>query len=114
MENLVQELRQELRNKRPMTANGYDGGGGSGSGAAWEDEKIEMEVRLQKAQARIDAMQNEMTSGTTLYAKEIAKLKLLVSVSNIFQGLKQGDIGERIIDRDHVRRHLQQVTFRLF
>jgi hypothetical protein len=71
MENLVQELRQELRNKRPMTANGNDGN--------WEDERIEMEVKMQKAQARIDAMQNEMTSSATLFAKEIAKLKLLLA-----------------------------------
>ena len=41
MENLVQELRQELRNKRPMTANGNNDG--------WEDEKVAMEVRLHKA-----------------------------------------------------------------
>ncbi len=39
MENLVQELRQELRNKRPMTANGNND---------WEDEKIAMEVNIQK------------------------------------------------------------------
>ena len=45
MENLVQELRQELRNKRPMTANGASND--------WEDEKIEMEVNIQKSQARI-------------------------------------------------------------
>lgn len=37
MENLVQELRQELRNKRPMTANGNND---------WEDEKIAMEVNI--------------------------------------------------------------------
>ena len=72
LENLVQELRVELKNKRPMTAHGN---------GDWEDEKIEMEVRLQKAQARIDAMQNEMTSSAALFAKEISKLKLIIAVS---------------------------------
>lgn len=70
MENLVQELRQELRNKRPMTANGNND---------WEDEKIEMEVYIQKSNARINAMQNELTASATMYAKEIAKLKLLLA-----------------------------------
>ena len=46
LESLVAELREELKNKRPQTAGAND----------WEDEKIDYEVRLQKAQARIDAM----------------------------------------------------------
>jgi hypothetical protein len=36
LEGLVNELREELRNKRPQTAGHAD----------WEDEKIELEVRL--------------------------------------------------------------------
>jgi hypothetical protein len=36
LENLVQELRDELRNKRPQTAGHND----------WEDDKIELEVKL--------------------------------------------------------------------
>ena len=36
LESLVAELREELRNKRPQTAGATD----------WEDEKIELEVRL--------------------------------------------------------------------
>ena len=46
LESLVAELREELKNKRPQTAGAAD----------WEDEKIELEVRLQKAQARVDAI----------------------------------------------------------
>ena len=71
LESLVAELREELRNKRPQTAGNTD----------WEDEKIEYEVRLQKAQARVDAMQNEMSSSASLYAKQIAQLKLIIAVS---------------------------------
>ena len=71
LESLVAELREELKNKRPQTAGSTD----------WEDEKIEYEVRLQKAQARVDAMQNEMNSSAAVYAKQIAQLKLIISVS---------------------------------
>jgi hypothetical protein len=39
LESLVAELREELKNKRPQTAGQTD----------WEDEKIDLEVRLQKA-----------------------------------------------------------------
>lgn len=62
LESLVAELREELKNKRPQTAGTTD----------WEDEKIDFEVRLQKAQARVDAMQNEMSSSAAIYAKQIA------------------------------------------
>ena len=71
LESLVAELREELKNKRPQTAGATD----------WEDEKIEYEVRLQKAQARVDAMQNEMNSTAAVYAKQIAQLKLIIAVS---------------------------------
>jgi len=58
MESLVAELREELKNKRPQTAGQHD----------WEDEKIDYEVRLMKAQARVDAMQNELTSSASMFA----------------------------------------------
>lgn len=57
LENLVSELRSELRNKRPQT-------GGGAQTLDWEDERINLEMQLQKAQARIDALQNELTSTT--------------------------------------------------
>lgn len=69
MESLVAELREELKNKRPQTAGQHD----------WEDEKIDLEVRIQKSQARVDAMQQEMTMNAAKYAKEITKLKLIIS-----------------------------------
>ncbi len=69
LESLVSELREELKNKRPQTAGQHD----------WEDEKIDFEVRLQKGQARVDAMQQEMTECAGMYAKEISKLKLILA-----------------------------------
>ena len=62
LNNLVAELRDELKNKRPQTAGHHD----------WEDEKIELEVKLQKAQARVDAMQQEMDQAAAEYAREIS------------------------------------------
>ncbi len=58
LENLVAELRDELKNKRPQTAGNTD----------WEDEKIELEVKLQKAQARVDAMQQQMDESAAEFA----------------------------------------------
>lgn len=69
LENMVQELRNELANKRPQTAGHND----------WEDEKIELEVKLQKAQARVDAMQMEMDSLAGESAREMSRLKLIVA-----------------------------------
>ena len=94
LESLVAELREELKNKRPQTAGQTD----------WEDEKIDYEVRVQKAQARVDAMQNEMTSAAQIYAKEFSKLKLIIAVS--FNEILIFFLGEGIIDRDNVCRSL--------
>ena len=66
-----------MKSKRPMTA----GGGGHND---WEDERIELEVKLQKGQARIDAMQSEMTNNAAQFAKELSRLKLQLAVSNSF------------------------------
>lgn len=85
LESLVSELREELRNKRPQSAGQQD----------WEDEKIDYEVRLQKGQARIDAMQNEMTSSTAMVAKELSKLKLLLAEKESLIDTMSADIYNR-------------------
>lgn len=85
MESLVAELREELKNKRPQTAGQHD----------WEDEKIDYEVRLQKSQARVDAMQNEMTMNASKYAKEITKLKLIISEKESLIETMSADIYNR-------------------
>mmetsp|Transcript_38726 Transcript_38726/g.44333 ORF Transcript_38726/g.44333 Transcript_38726/m.44333 type:complete len:329 (-) Transcript_38726:27-1013(-) len=69
LETLVSELRDELKSKRPQTAGQAD----------WEEEKIEFEVKLQKAEARVDAMQEEMTSSTAAHAREISRLKMIIA-----------------------------------
>mmetsp|Transcript_17475 Transcript_17475/g.17233 ORF Transcript_17475/g.17233 Transcript_17475/m.17233 type:complete len:324 (+) Transcript_17475:1523-2494(+) len=69
LETLVSELRDELKNKRPQTAGQAD----------WEDEKVEYEVKLQKAEARCEAMQEELTSSSAGHAREIARLKTIVA-----------------------------------
>lgn len=72
LEGLVSELRAELKNKRPQTPTG-------GPLGDWEDQRIDMEVKAQKAQARIDALQAELTNSAQMYAREISKLKLIIA-----------------------------------
>jgi hypothetical protein len=69
LETLVAELRDELKNKRPQTAGQAD----------WEDEKVEYEVKLQKAETRVDAIQDELTNMAAEYAREIARMKTIIA-----------------------------------
>lgn len=46
LERIVANMKEELRNKRPISSDGAD----------WENEKVELEVKLSKANARIEAM----------------------------------------------------------
>ena len=69
LEALVSELKEEVRSKRPMTAGHYD----------WESEKVEFEVKLQKADARVFALETQLEMKTTEYAKEIARLNMIIS-----------------------------------
>ena len=62
LEKIIANLKEDLRSKRPV----------SGGGGDWENEKMELEVRLHKANARIDALQDEMTYNARNYGKEIA------------------------------------------
>ena len=59
-----------MRNKRPMTSGHYE----------WENEKIEFEVKLQKADARIMALNEQLELKTVEYAKEMARLKMIIAV----------------------------------
>ncbi len=69
LEQLVGDLKEEVRNKRPMTSGHYD----------WETEKIEFEVKLQKADARVYALNEQLELKTVEYAKEMARLKMIIS-----------------------------------
>jgi len=46
LEKIVANMKEELRNKRPMSSDGAD----------WENEKMELEVKLHKANSRIEAL----------------------------------------------------------
>lgn len=69
LETLVAELRDELKSKRPQTAGQAD----------WEEDKIEYEVKLQKAESRVDAMQQMLTESTADHAREISRLKMIIA-----------------------------------
>jgi len=50
---------------------------------------------LQKANARVDAMQQEMTSNAALYAKELSRLKLILSEKESLIDTMSADIYNR-------------------
>lgn len=81
LETLVAELRDELKSKRPQSAGGAD----------WEDERIEYEVKLQKAEARVDAMQEDLTHHTANHAREISRLKMIIAEKESIIETMEGD-----------------------
>ena len=70
LERLVQELKEQLRSKRPDTRDfqGDDGG-----------DLMRLEVDLQRAELRVQAMQDEMDMNAVRFAKEIAHYKGLIA-----------------------------------
>ena len=83
LETLVSELRDELKNKRPQTAGQAD----------WEDEKVEYEVKLQKAEARVEAIQEEMVTSSADHAREIARLKTIIAEKESVIETMNADMG---------------------
>ena len=70
LERLVQELKEQLRTKRPDTRE-YRGGD--------DADIIRLEVDLQKAELRVQAMQEEMDINAVKFAKEISHYKGLIA-----------------------------------
>lgn len=70
LERLVQELKEQLRSKRPDTRD-----------LSRDDDRdiIRLEVDLQKAELRVEAMQDEMDMNAVKFAKEIAHYKGLIA-----------------------------------
>lgn len=72
LERLVQELNEQLRSKRPDTREIRSGGYGR---PLEDEERIRLEVDLQKAELRMQAMQEEMDRNASRFAKEISHYK---------------------------------------
>lgn len=54
----------------------------------WEDERVEFEVKLQKSQARNDALSAEMKHNTTNFAQELARLETeLLEKQNLLENM---------------------------
>jgi hypothetical protein len=82
LENLAAELREELKSKRPTT---------SGGSADWDRDRIELEVKLSRANARVEALQQEMTENARNFAKSIAELKIIISEKQaLLDSISQG------------------------
>jgi len=75
LERLVQELNEQLRSKRPDTR----GSGVSNAGPVGDEERMRLEVDLQKAELRMQAMQDEMNRNASRFAKEISYYKGLIA-----------------------------------
>ena len=69
LQTIINELQNDLSNKRPISAEKKE----------LQNEILELEVKYQKANARINSLQKELESSAKNYAKEIAALKLILA-----------------------------------
>ena len=69
LQNIISELQSDLNNKRPISAEKKE----------LQNEILELEVKYQKANARISSLQKELDNSAKNYAKEIAALKLILA-----------------------------------
>ena len=69
LQNIISELQSDLNNKRPISAEKKE----------LQNEILELEVKYQKANARISSLQKELDTSAKNYAKEIAALKLILA-----------------------------------
>ena len=69
LQTIIRELQNDLNNKRPISAEKKE----------LQNEILELEVKYQKANARISSLQKELESSAKNYAKEIAALKLILA-----------------------------------
>ena len=69
LQTIINELQNDLSNKRPISAEKKE----------LQNEILELEVKYQKANARINYLQKELDSSAKNYAKEIAALKLILA-----------------------------------
>ena len=69
LQKIIDELKNDLSNKRPISAEKKE----------LEYEISDLEVKYQKANARISSLQKELESSAKNYAKEIAALKLILA-----------------------------------
>jgi hypothetical protein len=85
LERLVFELREELKSKRPVTSEGQ---------ADWEKEKLQLELQLQKAEFRVQSMQDELDSNAVKFAKEIGHYKGLLAEKQSLIDTMQMDVDQ--------------------
>lgn len=69
LQTIITELQRDLSSKRPISAEKKE----------LQNEILELEVKYQKANARVDSLQKELDNAAKNYAKEIAALKLILA-----------------------------------
>jgi hypothetical protein len=69
LEALVRELQEDLRNKRPISADKRN----------MQNDILELDVKYHKAQARVRSLEQDLEESTRRNAKEISQLKLILT-----------------------------------
>ena len=69
LQQLINELQDDLRNKRPISAEKKE----------LQTEILQLEVKYQKSQARVMSLEKELENSAKNNAKEIAALKLMLA-----------------------------------
>ena len=85
LERLVFELREELKSKRPVTSEGQ---------SDWEKEKLQLELNLQKAEFRVQSMQDELDTNAVKFAKEIGHYRGLLAEKQSIIDTMQMDVDQ--------------------
>lgn len=69
LQQLVSELQEDLRNKRPISAEKKE----------LQTEILQLEVKYHKAEARVKSLEDELANSARSNAKEISALKLILA-----------------------------------
>jgi len=69
LENVIQELKDELANKRPLSTDKK----------YIQNEILELEVKYQKAETRVRCLEDELHDNAKRYAQEISRLKIILA-----------------------------------
>jgi hypothetical protein len=86
-----QQAQKEINRLERIVNETYGGNGGNGD---WEVEKMKLEIELNKAELRVETMQQQMDDHTRKYAKEISHLNGLLAEKQSIIDTMQMDINK--------------------
>jgi len=68
LERIRQDLQEELKLKRPVSSQGQN----------LDQQNLDLEVQLKKAEARVESLQSELNKNAKRYSEEIAQLQAVL------------------------------------